>query len=1724
MYSDTSEICNCNNCMMHAGDYSANMATGRVTLGPTVDFVFQGSYQKVEFTRSYYNTWTNNKPLGYGWSHSFNSHLYWDETNSTIKIIAPDGRTRFFINPSNSNYYPTDGNDSYVNTQLTDPDALAAGASGIISWRLNDGTVYVYTHFNSPYTGYPVNSQTTSSPYIYTYTLFSVIYPSGQKIRVTYDSSDEFKVAKIYDPISQRKADFDYDGNGRISHIDIGSHHVDYTIDGSTNLTTVNMDDAALYSYIYISGSHNVEYFKDAKGNSLEEITYWTSDSRLNRAMYVHTREHEYYLQYNDTAGTAKIEDLQTGIESNISYDLMTQQLLSTDKCLGSCPSAAGGTYLYDGYNNRTIEKNNTSITQSFYDYNSNLKSTVKLSSLSWVDGDDEFTDHFTDPDVNALNWRVTSQTGGTWQIYNGTNLRIMPSSQEVFFSSQDRVELQDDFTVTLKYNVGIQASNHFYLILANDFFGDSNWVKLGMNQDLSVRFVWDAQYVDPSSSYSYGPGSGGWTSRSNQEGYLIISREDGVIKLYVKDGLNADPELVFDTSDECPDCDYDDPMFIKFGGSTGSGYSDRVIMVDSIEVSGSDINHYSSQQVSGQSIETYAYNIALNQTVPRGTLLSATKSSLHGDSVTKVIYDYDADRDSDFNHWINTIYTSPHVTQIIKRGWVDTDMVDDDLETGTTIYTCFYYYPYYYTPAVIRGKLWKEYKQSTTPGCSGAPFTQYEYYESGVGDYNTGDLQYKCECTSTCECDEAAIYTEFLAYDDLGNPTEVEDANGNIVEYEYDLLGHMISQTVHDGANSYVTEYTYSGDILTQVEKPSGSLIKYSYNTNGNPRMTGMSREYSSSTIESMTFEYGAEEFEEEETGAIWKRTAYKNASGNTVREVYEMNGTTVYSNVKRKFQKTIEGVSGSGQSQIINLTIFDDNGNPIVKKVNPGLSDEATTSYTYNALNQLTKVTDAAGNTVGYEYDDHGNLNKINAHNGASTQVTQYWYDDFGRLHKSESPDAGETFYQYDARNNLVKKIDDHLQSGDTIIYTYDSLNRLLEIDYPNDPDIVYHYDGSHFNLYTGGYHVEPSATNALGRLTGVQVGDSIGDPHTYYTTYQYDTRGNVVHTDSAHSGLSYVFETLYSYDANGNLATITYPGGGRVVTYNAQAGDPDRTGRVSTYIVPDGVNPQPVNGATAITYHPFGDIKTMEYGNGLDYESQIDKRYFPKRITVTDTLDTMDLIYSPGPRGNIASIENDQDSDRDQTFSYDLKDQLVSATGKYNTFNYTYDALGNRLQQGYTVTGSQGNTITYSYTSGTNQLSQASKVVNGQNTYNEYYTYDDVGSISQVRHATPSTGDTVVLHNNEDSRLSEGEVYYGATVQAGSTYLYDHLGQRVMKEEQNGGPWTTVIFIYDIFGNLIEELDEDGNPLNTYVYLGNHRLAKIGGVATYQGGCNMGSRAAKSARANWIILLVLPVIVLLGIKYRKNRYVLMILVLTGAGVIIVVAMTEAKSQLSYSEAIYYYHNDHLGTPQVMTDINGTVKWDAAYEPFGKINEFATQTITNNFRFPGQYEDSMTGMYYNHHRYYMPEVGRYNKPDITKDVFAYMNLIDMMENVKSYSYGNNNSIRNIDSSGLFLVPLIMWPPGAGSRPGARVDECSYYNDMCQRTHCTYYCNLAPPACTNFLPFPFDETGPYSSCIRRCLIEEDTICYQNARRNCEHCPSTTCLTIAHIRCFTVCL
>ena len=134
------------------------------------------------------------------------------------------------------------------------------------------------------------------------------------------------------------------------------------------------------------------------------------------------------------------------------------------------------------------------------------------------------------------------------------------------------------------------------------------------------------------------------------------------------------------------------------------------------------------------------------------------------------------------------------------------------------------------------------------------------------------------------------------------------------------------------------------------------------------------------------------------------------------------------------------------------------------------------------------------------------------------------------------------------------------------------------------------------------------------------------------------------------------------------------------------------------------------------------------------------------------------------------------------------------------------------------------------------------------------------------------------------------------------------------------------------------------------------------------------------------------------------------------------------------SVSGQLYFVHTDSLGTPWAMTDRSATVVWQATYDPFGKaaVNEDPDNDgnlVENNVRFPGQYYDSETGLHYNLHRYYAPEIGRY----ITSDhVGLFPPFSSPLSGVNHlYLYAGANPLMNIDPLGLFFAGPSCGPAG---------------------------------------------------------------------------------------------
>jgi RHS repeat-associated protein len=122
------------------------------------------------------------------------------------------------------------------------------------------------------------------------------------------------------------------------------------------------------------------------------------------------------------------------------------------------------------------------------------------------------------------------------------------------------------------------------------------------------------------------------------------------------------------------------------------------------------------------------------------------------------------------------------------------------------------------------------------------------------------------------------------------------------------------------------------------------------------------------------------------------------------------------------------------------------------------------------------------------------------------------------------------------------------------------------------------------------------------------------------------------------------------------------------------------------------------------------------------------------------------------------------------------------------------------------------------------------------------------------------------------------------------------------------------------------------------------------------------------------------------------------------------------------------YHYQLDHLGTPQELTNPDGEIVWSAHYRAYGEIARLDVGTIDKPLRFQGQYFDPESGLHYNRHRYYNPDIGRYLTPDPVK----------LAGGINGYRYVPNPT-GWVDPLGLSKCP-----GGDGCKPSSVAEEPS--------------------------------------------------------------------------------
>ena len=658
---------------------------------------------------------------------------------------------------------------------------------------------------------------------------------------------------------------------------------------------------------------------------------------------------------------------------------------------------------------------------------------------------------------------------------------------------------------------------------------------------------------------------------------------------------------------------------------------------------------------------------------------------------------------------------------------------------------------------------------------------TSYDYTDSFAGS------------TSTLGNEKSFAYT-----------TGITDAFSRKQTLEYDYFkGKVTKIQVPAGTNAApdtsknVTSIGYSDplDRVTQVTKGVGSTdetqVTYQYSDTPNAfRITttsdvltlgdlktekvfdGLGRMSESRLYEDSTA-YIATTQTYDSQGRPWKHSNPYRASDSVVYtettydELDRLKAVQTPDGAKTTYDYLTNQIESTDADGRVRRNVVDSLGR-ISSVVEDPSSLNYSTTYTYDASNNLRTVTQGSQPTREYTYDWLGRL--ISAYNPESGTVCYGMYE--------PKPPTEVCDAKYDGNGNLLYKTD-ALRLVTSM--TYDSLNRLTGKTYSDTtPSVVYTWD-----------------TVRIGSLS------SVANSAATISFSQYDRLGRVTQGSQTvpTGGQSYSFS--YTYDKSSGLRTMTYPSG-RVLTYT-----PDAAGRVGTLSGVFGSQSTSYASLVAIAdpslpsqklhgYSPDGRMQRLTFGSGLIERTTFNNRLQPTAIQLgtassASSVSGLNLYYCPSyalsctsNNGNlraqsISPLETLQD------YTYDSLNRLKKASeGVAWTENFGYDRWGNMSVPSANGLPNMPNTPASDASFRlTNRLTDDLYDASGNRTYIAPYN----------------------LSYDAENRLISAT----STTNGSNTYAYDGDGKRV--QSVVSGVMTR--FVYDAAGNLAAEYASQAGP---------------------------------------------------------------------------------------------------------------------------------------------------------------------------------------------------------------------------------------------------------------------------------------------------------------------
>lgn len=635
---------------------------------------------------------------------------------------------------------------------------------------------------------------------------------------------------------------------------------------------------------------------------------------------------------------------------------------------------------------------------------------------------------------------------------------------------------------------------------------------------------------------------------------------------------------------------------------------------------------------------------------------------------------------------------------------------------------------------------------------------------------------------------------------------TKIKNRNDATIQFTRDQSQH-ISQIIDSGGRPYAV--TYDGDYIATITDPIGRQYSYTYAdgdllTVSNQTGGVISYTYADHRIisitdpESMTYLKNTYDGDGKLTDQIGStgatasftytdnQTIFKDYEGNITTDTYNdddqliattnaLNQTTKYEYDPVTWRVRVTTDRRDGQW----ITEFDQAGN-LIKTVDP-LGH--TVTYTYNATNDLTSVTDSGGldgasRTTTYDHDSRGNL--IAVHFPDNTKVTMT-YDSKGQLITSTDARANTSTNEYDAQGNTIRQTDP--LSGITQ-FAFDGVGRVTTITDAKGHQTQISYDAN------------DNVTKII-------------DPRGHPTTMNYDRNDNLIELVDRTGGVWH-----YGYDSDLNLISQTDPLQHTIThtydTLNHRTSTKDARGNTTQFRY-DAIYrlveiEDALHGITKREYDPNDNL--IKETDALDFDTTYEYDAANRLVTITDALDG-ETTYTYDSVNRQISMKNPRGALTQ--FRYDLQDRVIERIDALGgRWRSSYDPNGNML----TFTDPLNHTIHNTYDAN-NRLTDTKDA--GEHT--THYEYDAVGNI--VRMVNPRGYVTTYDYDENDRLITITDALNGVT-----RMVYDAEERLIATTDANGN---TTQFAYDLDGSMIQ-LTEAGGQISRYSYDENHNLIQF------------------------------------------------------------------------------------------------------------------------------------------------------------------------------------------------------------------------------------------------------------------------------------------------------